>query len=397
MPEVQLSIMIHTPATAGLLRAVLDEFETLSAIRVRLITLQWEEGMAELNRVARYQHGPDISEIGSTWVNDLVAMNALRPFTHNELAQIGRPEDFLPASWSTGKMPGDDSQWALPWLAETYLIHYRCDLLARAGIAEDEALSSHAAIANTAARLHAAGVDVPVEPLFGLDSYGTLHSLASWVWTAGGDFCAPDGRRVLFAQPATLKAIVEYFRLLEHLSPDARRLVLERKDSLFARGEAGLTFGTLMFYANYYSAPPLVQENWRVAPFPGAHFMGGSNLVVWKHAKNERAVLELARFLTSPPIQARCALPLAALPPRLAALATPRITEDPVLSVFADALRGGRSYPSIPLWGLIEDRLVNILLAVGQAVLSGEAPDLDATIRKHLEPLERRLNLTLAQ
>ena len=396
MPQIELSVMIHTLATEEVLRALLAEFEAQSGIDVRLALLRWDEGQAELNKAARYHSGPDISEIGSTWVNDLVAMASLRPFSQAELALVGKSDSFLPESWKSGQTWGSASQWALPWLAETYVIHYRRDLLAQAGIAETEAFSSHEAIARTSARLQAAGVPVPVEPLLELDSYGMLHCLASWVWTAGGHFCSADGQRVQFNQPKELQAIHDYFSLMQTLSPAARRQIRERQGSLFVSGQAALTFGTLRFYQNYSCAPTQVQGNWGLAPLPGMNFMGGSNLVVWQHTKNEHAALELARFLTSPTIQARCALPQAALPARLMALENPQITGDPALGVFSNALRSGRSYSSIPLWGLVEGRLTSALLHIGRAILAGEAPDLKLTIRRQLEPLARQLNLTLA-
>ncbi len=396
MPEIEFSAMIHTPATEAFLRSLLAEFEALSGIHVRLTLLNWEEGKSELIKTANYHHGPDISEIGSTWVNDLVAMDALRPFSQNELALIGKPESFLAESWKSGQTLGRPNQWALPWLAETYIIHYRRDLLAQAGISEASAFASHEAIARTAAGLQAAGAPVAYEPLLELDSFGTLHCLASWIWTAGGRFCSPDGQQVHFNRPTELQAIYEYFSLLHNLSPAARRQIRERRSSLFVPGEAAMTFGTLRFYTNYFSAPPHVQQNWGIAPLPGAHFMGGSNLVIWQHAGNERAALELARFLTGSAIQVRCALALAALPTRLAALENSQIAGDPALSIFAAALRSGRSYRSIPLWGLVEGRLSSALLRIGRAILADEAPDLRLAIRRQLEPLARRLNLTLA-
>jgi hypothetical protein len=72
-----------------------------------------------LVKVALYGEGPDVSEIGTTWCASLVAMNALRPFTPGEIASLGRPSAFLPSSWQTGILPGDDQICAVPWLMPT--------------------------------------------------------------------------------------------------------------------------------------------------------------------------------------------------------------------------------------------------------------------------------------
>jgi len=396
MQEIDFSLMIHTPQTVEVLRELMDEFERTSRVHVNLHTLRWEDAHAELNKIALYHHGPDISEIGSTWVSDLIAMNSLRPFSTAEIYQIGKPEDFIPQSWETCHLINDDTQWDIPWLAEPYVIHYRQDLLAKAGIDPAAAFTSHDAFARTAAAL-AGHAPVPVEYPLGLDQFGTLHVLASWLWSAGADFCAPDGRQVLFNKPEAISAIRAYFDVLASQPVKARKLMRERKSSLFNSGQAAVCFGTLMAYNNRASAMPKVRDHWQVAPLPGAHFLGGSNLVVWKHARNERAALDLIRFLASPGVQVRCAPPLATLPTRLEALTDPLITADPALSVFAESARTGRSYLNVPLWGLIEDRLVAALLHIGEQALSDTPPDLEIFLPKLIDGIARRLNITLAK
>lgn len=396
MPEIDFSFMIHTPQTVDVLTELMEEFERANHVHVNLHTFRWETAHAELNKIALYHHGPDISEIGSTWVSDLIAMNSLRPFSESEIYQIGRPEDFIPESWETCHLINDHTQWAIPWLAESYVIHYRKDLLKKAGIKEAEAFSSHDAFTRTAAAL-AAHAPVSVELPFQFDMFGTLHVLASWLWSLGGNFCTPDGRQVLFHKPEGLAAIHAYFDLLAKQPASARKLMREGQSSLFSSGKAAVGFGTLMAYSSRAGAAPKVRDNWQVAPLPGAHFLGGSNLVVWKHARNERAVMELIRFLASPNVQVRCAPALATLPTRLEALADPSITDDAALAVFAASARTGQAYLNVPLWGLIEDRLVTALVQIGEQVLAENPPNLETFIPKTIEGVARRLNMTLAK
>lgn len=397
MAEIELSVMHHSDRTEPVLTELLREFEKKSGVHVNLQVLRWETGRAELNKIALYHHGPDVSEIGSTWINDMIAMNALRPFSPAETAMFGRPEDFVAESWRSGQQAGDPQQWAIPWLAETYVIHYRRDLLEKAGIDERDAFASHAKLVETARRLKESGVEIPVELPLHLDTYGVLHGLASWVWSAGGDFVADSGREVVFNQPAAVVAIQAYFGLLDLLSPNARRKMRERKQDLFADGKSAIYFGTLSIYINRQPGGRVPRKNWAVAPLPGQHFIGGSNLIIWKHTRADRHALELVRFLTSAEVQEQLALPQAALPPRLASLDAPQIAEDPVMRVFAQSLRTGRSYTSIPLWGLIEDRLVGMLQQIGAYAIAESNTDLNDYIHRQVNAVARRLNLTLEQ
>ena len=97
--ELELSIMADSPAG---IQPLLDEFESDSGIRVRLRLLAWDTAWSDLVKVALYGDGPDVSEIGSTWLGDLVAMNAVRALDEAELAHLERPSAFLPSAWQGG-------------------------------------------------------------------------------------------------------------------------------------------------------------------------------------------------------------------------------------------------------------------------------------------------------
>ncbi len=397
MPEIEFSFMIHTQETEAVLTGLLKEFEAQTRVQVNLHPLYWENGRNDLTKVALYHQGPDVSEIGTTWASDLISMNALRPFSPVEITRIGKPDEFLAESWKTGHLLDDDTQWAIPWLAESFGLHYRADLLKKAGVDEATAFTTHERLEETVAALKKSGVSVPIEYPLTLDTFSNLHALSSWIWTAGGSFSTPDGKRVIFDQPEALGAICRYYGLLHGLSAKAHRMMRERNSNLFLQGKSAINFGTLMMYHGRANAPVEVQRNWRMASLPGKHFMGGSNLVVWNHTRNERPALELVRFLTSAAIQERCTLPLATVPPRLSALTSIQMSQDRNISTYAEAVHKGQAYENVPMWGLIEYRLLPVLLQIGAAAISDESVDLDVLIRKQIETLAQRLNITLAR
>ena len=61
------------------------------------------------------------------------------------------------------------------------------------------------------------------------------------------------------------------------------------------------------------------------------------------------------------------------------------------------ALKKGRTFPQISLWGLIEEKLSTALDKVWEEVLGEEKPDIDALLSKNLDPLVHRLQMTLTQ
>ncbi len=396
MEEVSLSLMFHNEQSLAAIQSILDVFESQYRVHVNLTVLNWTTGHAELTREALYQRGPDVSEIGSTWSSGLITMNALRPFSPHDLAQIGRPEEYIPASWNTGRVHGDERTWAIPYTADIYMIYYRKDLLQKAGLDEATAFQSHAQIDETVKRLSQIGVEMPI--CLPDDHHTILHTLASWVWAHGGDFCSTDGKHVLFDQPESLAGIRAYFGLLRYLSADAvKKTSNEKSIDLFCKGQAAIHFHDLPVMAPEREMLPNVFENWGIASFPKPYFMGGTNLVIWQHSSRVHAAVNLVKFLTSANTMKKLMIPFRLLPPRLAVMSTPEFLDDPFLKNLGDAANDGRSYPAVKLWGVIEERLIATLFEIRSAILSDPQADMDSIIEQKITLLAHKLNITLSQ
>jgi len=398
MQELELSVLYHGAETADDLQPVLDQFEAQHRVHVRLRILDWETAWAELVKIALYSHGPDVSQLGTTWVSNLMAMNALRPFTTAEITSLGGPAVFLPSTWQTGALAGDKQVWAVPWLADTRVLYYRRDLLAKVGVDEATAFQTPARLAETLERLQAGGVESPwVVPT--RHTLITVHNLASWVWGAGGDFVSADGRRTAFNAPAARAGIRDYFALHRYLSAAARGLGPSQCDLLFREGKAAITLSGpwtwLIGVIRQRSAAPEVLENFGLAFPPGTPFVGGSSLVVWRHTPMASAAVELVRQLTSARVQTSYPPHMGQLPVRLDSLATLAAGENPFYRLLAEGFKTGRSVRAISTWGLVEDKLSLTLTELWGDLLADPSQDLDAALDKHLEPLAKRLDLAL--
>src|SRR5512135_2606929 len=154
MTELELSIMAEGEYGEECLRPLLDEFEAKHRIHVQLRVLSYETAWQQLVKYALYGQGPDVSQVGSSWISNLVGRNVLRPFSSQELASGGMPSIFLPAIWQSNRsLP----VWAVPWMADVRLIYYRRDWLDQAGVDAAVAFDSPQSLAQTLARLRAHG------------------------------------------------------------------------------------------------------------------------------------------------------------------------------------------------------------------------------------------------
>ena len=402
MQELTLSIMATSLDPAEEIRPVLAEFEAEQHIHVNLQVISWETAWVELVKMALYRHGPDVSEVGSTWTVNLTSMDALRPFTKAESDSFGGAAAFVPTLWNSEVPASSQQRWGIPWNVHTDVICYRRDLLARAGLDAARAFDTSDHMAMTLTHLQQNGYDLPlIMPTTDQSIRDNLHLMASWVWGHGGDFISPDGKRTLFQQAEARAGIKAYFNLYRYLPPRVHNLDINAACAEFTRGRAvSVILPAILLYRLFRLQPknlaPEVQANFGTAVLPGTPFVGGSNLVIWKHAPSGKtpAILKLIHFLTGRRAQVLFGQRSGIPPARLNALDDPFFAAEPFQSV-AKSLQTGRSYRSLERWGIVEEKLVAALSQIRSEVLAHPNDDLDTIISRQLDPVAQNLDLIL--
>jgi multiple sugar transport system substrate-binding protein len=398
MEMIDFSIFDHGAEAVDLMRTALARFEREHRIHVNLEVIPHQGAWARMVQIALYGDGPAVSEIGSSWVSDMVMMNALRPFAEQEVANLGGEESYLPASWHSVRaardsLNGEAYAWAIPWVADTRLIYYRKDWLARAGLAEGLTFTDHEGLESCLQALQQHGTDIPLA-LPTHRSRINLHILAGWIWASGAEFLSGDGKKAVFDSPEALAGMEKFFRLGRFLHPAARGLDDPQSDALFWQGRAALAIsGPWLFDSP--EMDPALKEQTAVAVPPGVPFVGGFHLVIWKHARHERAALELIEFLAASR-QPEELFPAFSLPARVELLAQSKFADHPIYRVMGEALRAGRSFPIIWMWGMLENRLYEALQVMWGRVLSDPGADFQVELETHMRRLVARINLNLS-
>jgi len=389
--ELEFSIQA---SDAEFIQPLLTEFETQHHIHVNLRLLTWDAAWSELVKVALYNDGPDISEVGSTWLGDLTAMGALHAFSPDEIAQLGKASRFLPAAWRGCQLPDQPEVWAVPWLVGARLIFYRRDLLLRTGQDEHTAFASAENFEHTVHLLQEHHVPTPlIVPT--MQTHSTLLNAASWVWAAGGDFISPDGKQVLIAQHQSIVGLRNYFALGRYIPPALRQIGALHPDTQFLqRDDTAVTIsGPWLF--NFLT--DALRQNVGLALPLNTPMLGGSHLVIWKHSHKQDAALKLIRFLTQTDVQVKYAQRIGLLPAVVEAFNDEPFTTDRLWRSAVQAVKAGRAVPITRSWGLMEDRLATEFAGVWQAFFDQPTLDLVALLKRRLEPLAKRLDQLLAQ
>ena len=361
------------------------------AAKVQLHWLPWDHQKQELTAMAIHGGGADVSQVGGPMINDLIAMDALRPFAPIEIEALGGSAAFSPLTWQSPRLTSTGSIYALPWIIDARAIYYWHDMLEAAGVDESTAFTSFEHMEETFQRLQASGVESPWA--LALNGGPLIQPACTWIWGAGGDIGTET--ELLILRPETLRGLRNFFSLYRYM-PHANQPLgfAYTYQELFARRQTAVTLGSLApFAAIRKSLPPDRQAQLGVALAPGPLFAGSSSLVIWKNTRNEVDALKLVRYLLDAEGQKAYCLPGGYLPARLSVLNEPPYTDDPHLKVFAQSALTGRTFAHIKFSGLFEDLLSAAIGRIWAKIIANPRIDLDPIILEELEPIARRSSL----
>lgn len=384
---------------------LVEEYAREHGIRVRLRRLDWTTAWAELFTMVSEGQGSDISILGSTWIGTLAKMDALRPFKPQELAEIGVLNATIPPAWRSRPRAGGDAHvWSIPWSGWMYVIAYRKDLLAGLGLDPARAFNTPEATQATLAALKTSALDLPwLNPDVPHPYIDYIHTAASWVWGAGGEFLTPKGDKAVFDAPQAISGLANWLETYRAVPAQQRSLSAAQCGDLLRQGRAAagvvdiITAHTLFDPQLSSLAPEQIGFS-NLTPTP---WVGGGDCVIWEHTRGdyerERAALELLRFIAGKQAHLRPQHMADILPLRTDALEESYPPGNPLREAVLLAADQGRSYQDISHWRRFESRVCLELGAVVQEARQNPAADAQALLRTHLEPAAKQLNLLLGQ
>jgi len=394
--EIEIALWPRGPEGEQEVTALLQRYhQQCRDIRVRARCLNAENPWDDVSHTMTYQNGADITEVGASWVQSIVATNSLRPFSSEEFLSFGGPNAFLLPAWKPKREEVGETVYSIPYRADARLIFYRRDLLAQAGVDESTAFTTSKNVLQTLESLKRIGLKSPFVAPIATQRYMYLSFIASWIWSAGADFIDSTGKTT-FDSPEAIGAIADYFRATDYIAPEFRRLEPGECDLEFCRGNAAVALsGPWLFFALQNQAEfAHVKANMGIALPPGQACRGGTHLVVWQHSQHEEADFDFIRFLTSAREQAGLS-GVFILPARLEAIQATPYADDPNYQMIVKAIHTGRSYGASRLWSIVEDRLSRVLSQMGSEYFETPGVDLDSFLTIRLRPLARRINITL--
>ncbi|WIX98539.1 sugar ABC transporter substrate-binding protein [Amycolatopsis mongoliensis] len=330
-----------------LLRAFKDQNPEVD---VQVTAVPWPSGHDKFQAAIAAGTTPDIGQMGTTWMGEFAEAKAFAPTPGN----LGAGS-FYPGSVDSTKVGG--GTFGVPWYVDTAVLYYRTDLAHQAGFDSapanwDQLRALAAAMQQKAGARY--GISLPPKD---------FQAFLPFAWSAGAKLATDDGTKWTLDSPQMRDALAYYQKFFTDGLAD------KHPSTETGAGENDFVKGTVpMFIGGAYEVGeftklggPDFANKYATATVPakesgtGTSFVGGSDLVVFKQAKNPDAAWKLAKFLAKPEIQAQWYKMTGDLPAVPQAWDDPTLRDDPKLAVFGQQLKSVQSPPASTRWAQVQE------------------------------------------
>lgn len=376
---VEMWVMPNSLNPIGDIEALLKPFEEKTGIKVKVTSVDWGAAWSKITTAATSGDVPDLVQLGSTWVSAIAGMGALQELSKEAVASLGGPKTFVPVAWQTTGTEGSGKTTAIPWFVDARALFYRTDAFAKAGVSPND-LDSWASFKPALKKLYDADIVIDEQPMAplgisGKNDWNVIHSLAPWIWMAGGDFLSADRKSCTLDSDQAFEGISYYISLVRdgYVPSEYLELNTAQVSGNFNSGTCAMYFDG-PYEVKTLTRPPAeggaggspAAKNFSVTGYPKGPkgritFVGGSSLAIFKQGKHKAAAFEVIKYLTSKTAQVEYSKVSGFLPARVNAFDDPFFANDPNRNIFKDAVFYGKTYPAIPTWGLLEPILTRRL------------------------------------
>jgi multiple sugar transport system substrate-binding protein len=354
-----------------MVQKLIPEFERRDRdIRVRVQQIPWSAAHEKILTAFVGDAMPDLFQAGTTWIPELVALNALEPLDPWLRNSSRVPlEDYFHGILQTNEIDG--TMYGLPWYVDTRVLFYRSDVLRE--LASPEPPRTWPAWLDVMARIpdSAAGRSYAI-----LLPFGEWEPLVIFAFQLGAELLRENDQHGNFRSAPFRRAFEFYLELFRrNLAPPAGASQITSLYHDFASG----------YFSFYISGPwnlgefrrrlpDSMQASWDTAPmpapgkqYPGESIAGGASLVVVRTSPHKKAAWRLIEYLSQREQQLEFHRLTGDLPARQSAWESAELRADSRAQAFRAQLQRLRTVPRIPEW----ERIAHKISSYSERVVRG--------------------------
>jgi len=380
---LEVWIMPNGASPQSILDQRLEDFKKETGIEAKSVVLDWGEAWSRITQALESGKGPDVLQLGSTWVSHFSSQGLLATLDQYR-AQID-PERFLPTAWSTTGFDGDSHFYAVPWFLDVRVPMGNAHRLNQAGIQAQD-ITTIEGFRKTLAKIRSKNLSkedgTVIYPFAfpGKGDWNIPHNFAPWIWSMGGEFLRknPEGKwHSALLEGETVRGIRTYigFVLDSLINQQSLRENTAQVTGRFNSGEQVFAINTseVIMQTRVPESEGGTQNStigkegirtFSIPAGPGGSiaFIGGSHLALPKKKEKDARALQLLMFLTRADNLDQYTRRIGFLPPDRSVLQI--WAKDSLYKVVVQAAHHGRSYPNLPNWGMIEGMLVELFTEI---------------------------------
>lgn len=404
---------------------ILEDFKKENPnVNIIVTVIDWGSAWSKVTTAATSGTGPDICQLGTTWVGAVTSMGALMDLTDLVKNDLGI-DKFVPNVLPTGGIAG--SFTSVPWIIDARALFYRKDIFDKLGltvkdmddwngfekvlkkiydayVVSDE--QGNLYLGEEAKKLENQKGYFRIYPIGvpGKNDWNVIYNFDPWIWSAGGDWLTSNNEPFKDIQPI-LDGVKFYTSLAKkYTSKSCLELNSSQVETWFAQGRFAIIPSGAWTVRNL-SLPPEkggmsnlpAASRFAVAHYPKGPkgrctFLGGSNLTIFKTCKHPEIAWKLIKYIVSKKQQVEYAMNSGFLPATIDSYNDPYFDNNPHLKVFKETVKYGRVHPCIPLWGPSEVILIRRLGTIWDYVsgVYGNI-DLDKKIKEEILNIQKDL------
>lgn len=398
-PDETLSlwVMDNGIGSQRALGRIVKRFQRETKIPVSIRFLNWGEAFAEISKAlsgadsaAANGNGPDVLQLGSTWVPFFASSGAIEPLDAY-LEQVGATR-FFRESFKAARLPQDSLVYSFPWFVDVRALYANEKMWKKLALKKEEvdSYSEFIGVLRAFAKNAAGGSDsaAKVAPfaLPGKGDWTGPQHMAPFIWSFGGDFITKTsaGYRSALLDSTTLKGLAYYLRIFadREISPYGLDENSVQETERFIGGGQLVLYGTSEIIRQMEIASkdgglkdsPIAEDGITIVEPLAGHsgivsFVGGSHLVLPK--AHRPAAERLLCYLLRADNMDAYTRQVGFLP------ADESIVniwdKDARYSKIIETMKTGKSFPNIPEWVAIEGILIEFSNALGDLFREGSS------------------------
>ncbi|WKK68392.1 sugar ABC transporter substrate-binding protein [Brochothrix thermosphacta] len=336
-------------------KTIADDFKKETGITLKVQAIPWGNAHDKLLTAVASKSGPDVIQMGSSWMSEFSKAKALLPIDE----YIDKYPNLDPKRFYKGAVEStqfDGKTYGVPWYSETRVLYYRTDTLKKAGF--NEPPKTWDELAKVSKKLGARGDD-----LYGLNLDPKEPTMPFMLARQNGSELVKDDK-LLFNQAPFVEAVEYMDSFYKNGSSPTSNLGLNLVQS-FGGDEPIIP----MFVSGPWmidtinTTIPDVKGKWNVAVLPkkenNISILGGANWSVFNYTDKKENAVKFLDYMSDTKHQLEWMKQTKSLPAVTEAADDKSLKDDKIYQVFNEQLKTAQPAMLTPSFDQFSQNFIN--------------------------------------